>query len=140
MIHKLLLNIQLWMIFIKILKSAIQATNEKYWLYSMIWFLICFILFFRGRKLNISLVFITQSYFAVRKNLRLNSTHYFVMEIPNKRELQQITFNHSSDIDFQNVINLYKKCTPKLSSFLVIDATLTSDNSLRFRENLVERI
>ena len=62
------------------------------------------------------------------------------MEIPNKRELQQITFNHSSDIDFQNVINLYKKCTPKLSSLLVIDATLTSDNSLRFRENLVERI
>ena len=62
------------------------------------------------------------------------------MEIPNKRELQQITFNHSSDIDFQNVINLYKKCTAKLSSFLVIDATLTSDNSLRFRENLVERI
>ena len=140
MIHRLLLNIQLWMIFIKILKSAIQATNEKYWLYSMILFLICFTLFFRGRKLNISLVFITQSCFAVRKNLRLNSTHYFVMEIPNKRELQQITFNHSSDIDFQNVINLYKKCTAKLSSFLVIDATLTSDNSLRFRENLVERI
>ena len=62
------------------------------------------------------------------------------MKIPNKRELQQIAFNHSSDIDFQNVINLYKKCTPKPSSFLVIDAALTSDNSLRFRENLVERI
>ena len=57
-------------------------------------------LFIRGRKLNISLVFITQSYFAVPKNIRLNSTHYFVMKIPNKRELQQIASNHSSDIDF----------------------------------------
>ena len=45
-------------------------------------------LFTRGRNLNIPLVFITQSYFAVPKNIRLNSTHYFVMKIPNKRELQ----------------------------------------------------
>ena len=60
-------------------------------------------LFIRGRKLNISLVFITQSYFAVPKNIRLNSTHYFVMKIPNKRELQQIKFNHSSDIPFKTL-------------------------------------
>ena len=97
-------------------------------------------LFIRGRKLNISLVFITQSYFAVPKNIRLNSTHYFVMKIPNKRELQQIAFNHSSDIDFQDFMNLYKKCTAKPYSFLVIDTTLASDNSLRFRKNLVKRI
>ena len=97
-------------------------------------------LFIRGRKLNISLVFITQSYFAVPKNIRLNSTHYFVMKIPNKRELQQIAFNHSSDIDFQDFMNLYKKCTAKPYSFLVIDTTLASDNSLRFRKNLLERI
>ena len=51
-------------------------------------------LFIRGRKPNISLVFITQSYFAVPKNIRINSTHYFVMKIPNKRELQQIAINH----------------------------------------------
>ena len=70
-------------------------------------------LFIRGRKLNISLVFITQSYFAVPKNIRLNSTHYFVMKIPNKRELQQIEFNHSSDIFFQGFMNLYKKYTAK---------------------------
>ena len=59
-------------------------------------------LFIRGRTLNISLVFIIQSYFAVPKNIRLNSTHNFVMEIPNKqhRQLQQISFNHLSDIDF----------------------------------------
>ena len=55
-------------------------------------------LFIRGRKLNISLVFITQSYFKVPKDVRLNSTHFFIMKIPNKRELQQTAQNHSSDI------------------------------------------
>ena len=60
-------------------------------------------LFIRGRKLNISLVFITKSYFAVTKNIRLNSTHYFITKIPNERELQKITFNHSSDIDFRDL-------------------------------------
>ena len=91
-------------------------------------------LFIRGRKLYISLVFITQSYFAVPKNIRLNSTHYFVMKIPNKRELQQIAFNHSSDIDFQDFMNLYEKCTSKPYSFCVIDTTLASDNSSCFRK------
>ena len=81
-------------------------------------------LFTSGRKLNISHVFIKQSYFVVLKNIRLNSTHYFVMKIPNKRELQQIVFNHSSDIDFQDFMNLFKKCTAKPYSFLVIDTTL----------------
>ena len=60
-------------------------------------------LFIRGWKLNISLVFITQFYFAVPKNVTLNSTHHFIMKIPNKQELQQIAFNHSSDIDFMNL-------------------------------------
>ena len=97
-------------------------------------------LFIKGRKLNISLIFITQSYFAVPKTIKLNSTHYFVIKIPSKRELQQTAFNHSSDIDFQDFMNLYKKCTAKPYSFLVIDTTLASDNSLRFRKNLLERI
>ena len=57
-------------------------------------------LFIRGRKLNISLVFIMQSYFKVPKDVRLNTTHFFIMKISNKRELQQIAINHSSDIDF----------------------------------------
>ena len=57
-------------------------------------------LFIRARKLNIYLVFITQSYFAAPKNIRLNEIHYFIMKILNKRELQQIAFNHSSDIGF----------------------------------------
>ena len=78
----------------------------------------------RGRKLNISLVFITQSYFSVPKNIRLNSTRYFIMKIPNKQELLQIVFNHSSDIGFKDFVNLYKKCNAKPFSFLVIDATL----------------
>ena len=85
-------------------------------------------LFIRGRKLNISLVFITQSCFVVPKNIRLNSTRYFIMKTPNKRELQQIAFNHLSDIGFEDFTNLYKKCTGKAYSFLVIDATLASDN------------
>ena len=66
-------------------------------------------LFIRGRKLNISLVFIKQSYFAVSKNIRQNSTRCFILKIPNKRELQQIVFNHSSDIEFQDFMDLYKK-------------------------------
>ena len=49
----------------------------------------------RRRKLNVSLIFITQSYFASPKNIRLSSTYYFVMKVPDKRELQQIVFNHS---------------------------------------------
>ena len=55
----------------------------------------------------------TQSYFHVPKTIRLNSTHYFVMRIPNKRELQQIAINHSVDTDFKDFINYYKKCTGK---------------------------
>ena len=65
-------------------------------------------LFIRGRKLSISIVFITQSYFKVPKDVRLNSTHFFIMKIPNKRELQQIALNHSSDIDFKDFIKSYK--------------------------------
>ena len=97
-------------------------------------------LFIRGRKLNISLVFITQSYFAMPKNIRLNSTRHFIMKVTNKWELQQIVFSHSSDIDFRQFMNLYKKYTVKSYSFLVTDATLASDNPSCFRKNLLERI
>ena len=68
-------------------------------------------MFIRGRKLSISLVFITQSYFKVPKDIRLNTTHFFIMKTPNKRELQQIAINHSSDIDFKDSVKIYKKCT-----------------------------
>ena len=66
-------------------------------------------LFIRGRKLNISFVFITQSHFKVPKDVRLNSTHFFIMKIPNKRKLQQIALNHSSDIDFKDFIKINRK-------------------------------
>ena len=95
-------------------------------------------LFIRGRKLNVSLVFITQSYFAVPRNTSLNSTQYFIMKIPNKRELQQIAFNHSSDI--RDFMNLRKKYPVKPFSFLVIDASLASDNPLRLKKNILEKI
>ena len=93
-------------------------------------------LFIRGRKLNICIVFIIQSYFAVPQNIRLNSTHYFIMKIPNKRKLQQTVFNYLSDSDFKDFMNLYKNCTAKPYSFLVIDATLASDNPSHFRKNI----
>ena len=70
-------------------------------------------LIIRGRKLNISLVFITQSHFIVPKNIRLNSTHYFIMRTPNKQEFQKIVFDHSSNIDYQEFTILYKECTAK---------------------------
>ena len=94
-------------------------------------------LFIRGRKFNISIVVITELYFKVPKDVRLNSTHFFIMKIPNKRELQQIALNHSSDIDFKNFMNIYKKCTTEPYSFLVNDTTLPSDDPLSFIKNLL---
>ena len=95
-------------------------------------------LFIKGRKLNISIAFITQSYFKVPKGIRLNSTHFFIMKISNKRELQQIALNHSSDLDFKDFIKIYKKCTLEPDSFLVNDTILPSNHFLRFRGNLLE--
>ena len=74
-------------------------------------------LFIRDRKLKISLVFITQSYSKVPKDVKLNSAHFFIMKIPSKRELQQIALNHSSDIDCKDFIKIYKKCTAERHSF-----------------------
>ena len=81
-------------------------------------------LFIRGRKLNISLVFITQLCFKVPKDVRLNTSHFFIAKIPNKRELQQIAINHSSDINTKDFPNIYRKCTNGPYSFLVIDTML----------------
>ena len=97
-------------------------------------------LFVRGRKLNISLAFITQLYFKVPKDVRLNSTHYFIVKIPAKRELHQIALNHSSDVDFNDFMKIYKKYTAEKHSFLVNDTTLASNNPLRFRKNLLKSI
>ena len=91
-------------------------------------------LFLRGKKLNISLVFVSQSYFNVPKTIRVNATHCFIMKIPYKKELQQIKSNHSPDIDFKDFMKLYKDYTKEPCSFLVNDTTLSSDNSLRIRK------
>ena len=76
-------------------------------------------LFIRGRKLNISLVFITQSYYKVPKDVRLNTTDVFIAKIPNRRELREIAINHSSDINTKNFTNICRKCTVEPYSFLV---------------------
>ena len=93
-------------------------------------------LFIRGRKINISHIFIAQSYFKVPKDVRNDSTRFFIMKIPNKRELIQIAINHSFDINTKDVIEIYRKCTDKPYSFLIIDTTFLSNNPLRFRKNL----
>ena len=88
-------------------------------------------LFIRDRKLNISFIFITKSYFAVSNILKLNSTHYFIMKVPNRRELQQIEFNHSSDIGFEYFVNLYKKYTlQKIFTKIEKDEYLTGEEIL----------
>ena len=95
-------------------------------------------LLIRCRKLNISLVFITQSYFSVPKDVRLNSTHYLIMKINNKRELQNIAINHSADIDYKDFMKIYRECTKKPFNFLTIDTMLPASNPLRFRKDLFE--
>ena len=89
--------------------------------------------FIRSRKLDISLVFITQSYFSVPKEVRLNSTHYLIMKIHNKRELQNIATDHSADIDYKDFMNIYRKCTSKPYSFLTSNTTLPASNPLRLK-------
>ena len=90
----------------------------------------------RGRKIGLSLIFISQSYFKLPKDVRLNTKHFFIMKIPNKRQLQKIALNHSSDIDFKDFMKIFKKCTTEPCSFSVNDTTLPSDDPLRFRKNL----
>ena len=85
-------------------------------------------LFIRGIKLNISLVFITKSYFQVPKDVKLNTNHFFITKIPNKRELQQIALNRLSDISSKDLITFHKKYTSESYSFLVNDNMLASDN------------
>ena len=93
-------------------------------------------LFNRCRKLNTSLAFITQSYFSVPKDVRLNSDHYLIMKTYNKKELQNIEINHSANIDYKENLQIYRECRKEPFSFLTVD-TLPVSNSLRFRKNLL---
>ena len=92
-------------------------------------------LFIRSRKLNIYFVSITQSYFVEPSNVILHSVDYFIMRILNKRKLQQIAFNHSSDIDLKALWSCIKNVLQNHTLFLVIEATFASDDPLRFRKN-----
>ena len=91
-------------------------------------------LFIRGRKLNISLVLVTQSYFNVPKDVWLNTSHFIIAKIPNKRVINQIA--HSSDSTTKDFVNIYRKCTTEPYSFLDDDTTLAPNNPLRLRKNL----
>ena len=97
-------------------------------------------MFIRCKKLNISLVFITQSYFSVPKDVRLNSTHYLIMKINNKRELQNIAINQSAEIDYKDFIETYRECTKELFNFLTIDTTLPGSDPLRFRKSFFDSL
>ena len=95
-------------------------------------------LFIRCRKLSISLVFITQSYLFVPKDVRLDSTHYLIMKISNGKELQNIAINNSADIDDQEFVKMYRECTIEPFNFFAIDTTLPASNPLRFKKKLFD--
>ena len=95
-------------------------------------------LFIRCRKLNILLVFITQSYFSVPKDVKVNSTHYLIMKINSRKELQNIAIDRSADIDYQDFMKIYRECTKESYNILTIDTTLPATNPLRFRKNVFD--
>ena len=73
---------------------------------------------------------LSQSYFSVPKDVRLNSTHYLIMKISNNRQLQNIAINHSTDIDYKDFMKIYRECTKEPYSFFTIDATLPASDAL----------
>ena len=89
--------------------------------------------FIRCRKLNISFCFLTQSYFSVPKDVRLNCTHYIIFKLNNKRELQNIAINHSADIDYKDFVKIYRDCTKESYNILAIDTTQPVNK--RFKKN-----
>ena len=95
-------------------------------------------MFIRCRKLNI--VFITYSYFSVSKDVRLSSTHYLIMKISNRRELQNIAINHSCDVDYKDFLKIYRECTREPFNFLTINAMLPASDPLRFRKNYFDSL
>ena len=97
-------------------------------------------LFIRCRKRNVSLVFITQPYYSVSKDVRLNSTHFLIMKINIRIELQNIATNHSADINYKDFIKIYRECIKEPYSFLTIDTILLSSNPLRFRKYLFDTL
>ena len=93
-------------------------------------------LFIRCRKLNISICFLTQSYFSVPKDVRLNCTHYILFKLNNRRELQNIAINHTADIDYKDFIAIYRNCTREPFNFLTVDTTKDRKFVKNFDETL----
>ena len=89
------------------------------------------------QKIEYISCFITQSYFSVPKEVRINSTYYLIMKIHNKRGLLNIAINHSADINYKDFLKIHRKCSKEPYSILTIDTTLLADNSLRLRKNLL---
>ena len=82
--------------------------------------------------------FLLNLIFLFQKMFKLNSTHYLILEINNKRELQKIAINHFADIDYQDFIKIYRECTKKPYNILTIDTTLPASDPLRFRKKLFD--
>ena len=90
------------------------------------------------QKIKYFICFITQSYFSVSKDVRLNPTHYLIMKTNNRNELQNIAINHSADIDYKDLMKIYRECTKEPFNFLTKDTTLPASEPLRFRKNLFD--
>ena len=95
-------------------------------------------LFYRARKINVSIVFITQSYFRAMKDARLNSTHYILMKIGNKKELRRIAEEKPGHLDYKDFLKIYNYCTREPCSFMMIDARPTA--TIPFKKNFDEPI
>ena len=95
-------------------------------------------LFYKARKINISLVFIMQSYFRALKDARLNSTHYILIKIGNKKELKSIEKEKSGHLDYKDFFKMYNYCTKEPYSFMTIDARLAA--TITFKKNFDEPI
>ena len=80
----------------------------------------------------------TQCYFSVPKDVRLNSTHYLILKINNRKELQNIAINHSADIDYKDFMKIYIECTKEPFNFLTVYTMLPASNPLRLRKDLFE--
>ena len=93
-------------------------------------------LFHRARKINVSIVFITQSYFRALKDARLNSTHYILMKIGNKKELKSIAEEKSGHLDYKDFLKIYNYCTKEPYTFMTIDARPTA--TIPFKKNFEE--
>ena len=95
-------------------------------------------LFYRTRKINVSIVFIMQSYFRALKDAKLNSTHYILMKINNKKELKRIAEEKSGHLDYKDFLKMYNYCTKEPYSFMTIDARPTA--TIPFKKNFDEPI